>query len=243
MYAWRLLRVTFALWVSCKTQVKTNSTSLMAALALLPMVYLAGCASVPPVHFSALDSAARLTSSPHRQNGHIPYLYSDPKAVWTEYNQVIFDPVSVYDGIDAQFGHISMGDKSALANYVGAKFTQALLDAHYAIVTAPGPRTLRIHVTLVGVRASTPVLSPLTKVIPAGVVINIINTASDKRAPFTGFVSYAVEIYDGVSGHLLRSYVERQYPAAMNIAASFGSLGAAKTGIKKGASDLEVRLK
>ena len=97
--------------------------------------------------------------------------------------------------------------------------------------------------TLTGAETSTSVLSPLTKILPAGLVLNTVNTARDKQAPFTGSVSFAVEIYDGTSNRLLRSYVEKQYPAAMNVAASFGALGAAKTGIDKGADDLLAKLR
>jgi hypothetical protein len=57
-----------------------------------------------------------------------------------------------------------------------------------------------------------------------------------------GPVSYAVEIYDASTNQLLSAYVAKQYPNAMNIAATFGSLSASKTGIKKGAQDLLARL-
>jgi hypothetical protein len=40
------------------------------------------------------------------------------------------------------------------------------------------------------------------------------------------------------SNRLLRAYVAKEYPAAENVLASFGSLGASKTGIDKGATAL-----
>jgi hypothetical protein len=58
-----------------------------------------------------------------------------------------------------------------------------------------------------------------------------------------GSVSYSVEIYDAASNLLLKAFVTKQYPNAMNIVATFGSLHAAKTGIEKGADALVASLK
>jgi hypothetical protein len=55
-------------------------------------------------------------------------------------------------------------------------------------------------------------------------------------------VNYAVEIYDASTNRLLNAYVEKQYPNAMNVKSTFGSLGAAKTGIGKGADALVAQL-
>jgi len=55
-------------------------------------------------------------------------------------------------------------------------------------------------------------------------------------------VSYAVEVYDATTNRLLHAYVEKQYPNAMNVGATLGSLSAAKTGIRKGADELVAKL-
>ena len=49
-------------------------------------------------------------------------------------------------------------------------------------------------------------------------------------------------IYDASTNRLLNAYVEKQYPNAMNVKSTFGSLGAAKTGIRKGAEALVAQL-
>jgi Protein of unknown function (DUF3313) len=56
-------------------------------------------------------------------------------------------------------------------------------------------------------------------------------------------VTYSVEVFDGTSGRLLKAYVSKQYPNAMNLPAAFGSLGAAKTGLDKGADALVEQLR
>ena len=62
------------------------------------------------------------------------------------------------------------------------------------------------------------------------------------QGAFSGSVSYAVEVYDSGNGRLLKAYVSKQYPNLMNLVAAFGSLGAAKTGIDKGADALVEQL-
>jgi hypothetical protein len=49
-------------------------------------------------------------------------------------------------------------------------------------------------------------------------------------------------VYDSASGRLLRAYVTKQYPNAMNLPAAFGSLSAARTGMDKGAEALVEQL-
>ncbi|MEA3098850.1 DUF3313 family protein, partial [Caballeronia mineralivorans] len=69
-----------------------------------------------------------------------------------------------------------------------------------------------------------------------------VQTARDKQAFFTGSVSYAVEIYDGASNHLLRAHVTKQYPWAENVAVSFTALGASRSGVRNGAEALLAQL-
>ncbi|KAF0223158.1 MAG: hypothetical protein FD176_2129 [Rhodospirillaceae bacterium] len=85
-------------------------------------------------------------------------------------------------------------------------------------------------------------VSTLTKVTPVTLVINVVQTVRDKPGPFSGTVSYAVELYDSTSNRPLRAYVTKQYPWAENIAASFGTLDASKAGIRNGAELLLAQL-
>jgi hypothetical protein len=59
----------------------------------------------------------------------------------------------------------------------------------------------------------------------------------------TGSVIYTVEIFNAPSGRLLRAFVTKQYPDAMNIKASLGPLRASMTGIRKGAEELAEQLR
>ncbi|BAI71766.1 hypothetical protein AZL_011280 [Azospirillum sp. B510] len=82
----------------------------------------------------------------------------------------------------------------------------------------------------------------MSKLVPVGAVVNTVQTVRDKQGMLSGSVSYAVEIHDSMSNRLLRAYVSKQYPWAENVFASFGTLDAARAGIRVGADDLIVQL-
>lgn len=210
-------------------------------LPLLCIAVMAGCATTQPVQYRSLDSTAQLAINPQDSNGHVPFSYSAPDAQLTPYTQVMLDPVTVYNGEDQQFGSLSQADRQQLAASMQTQFSQAL-SKKYALVSAPGPNTLRIHLTLTGASASTPVLGTVKQILPVGAVLGTLKSAADKPSRSLGWVTYAVEMYDSQSGRLLRAFVTKQYPAAENIRASLGALSAAETGIKKGAQALMTQL-
>jgi hypothetical protein len=217
------------------------SNSPKVFLALLYTAALSGCATTHPVNYQRLASAPQLAPNPEDKHGHVPFLYSAADNDWHKYDAVIVDPVIVYSGPDQQFGDTADANKAELAVYMQKQFAEAL-KPKFALVTEPGPATLRIHVTLTGVETSTPVLCSLTKIAPVNAIVNVVQTARDKQAIFTGSVSYAVEIYDSASNQLLRAYVAKQYPWAENLFASFGTSAASRSGIRNGAKDLMAQL-
>jgi hypothetical protein len=147
----------------------------------------------------------------------------------------------VYQGSDNTFGNVSPADQAELATYMQATFAKKLL-SRFTITNTAGPNTLRIHLTLTGAAKSTPVLSTLMHADMAGNLYNGVQAVRGGPGAMMGCVIYSVEIYDAGSNQLLESYVTKQYPNSENIAASFGSLEAAKTGIDKGANALVEQL-
>jgi Protein of unknown function (DUF3313) len=218
----------------------SNSPKYFLALVLCSAA-LAGCATTHPVNYQRLTSASQLAPNPQDKHGHVPLLYSAADNDWHKYNAVIVDPVIVYSGPDQQFWNTSDADKPVLAAYMQQQFAEAL-KPKFALVTEPGPTTLRVHLTLTGLETNTPVLSSLTKILPVNAIINVVQTARDKQAIFSGSVSYAVEIYDSASNQLLRAYVAKQYPFAENLFASFGTSAASRAGIRNGAKDLVAQI-
>lgn len=199
---------------------------------------VAGCSTTRPVAYSGLASSAHLESS--AASDRIPYEYF-ADVNWGAYSNIIVDPVTIYRGNDHQFEKITEEDKKILARHMHEQFREKL-GSRYNIVHNPGSGTLRIRLTLAGAKSTPMVLGTFLRFDVAGGTYNLVQSARGKEGALTGSVSYAVEIYDSSTLHLLGAYVGKQYPNAYNVKATLGSLDAAKVGIEKAAEDLLARL-
>jgi hypothetical protein len=209
-----------------------------ASSAIVISLALAGCASSPPVDYQGLASANQL--QPVKDNEE-PFQFHNPDADLTKYSKILIDPVTIYTGTDAQFGSTSQEDRQAIANYVQKTF-QKTLGKRFQLATAPGPDTLRLHLTLTGIKTSTPVISTLSHLAPAGLVVNTGLQVTDHNGTFFGSVSYAAELSGAATGELVYAYVTKQTPDALDVTASFGSLAAAREGVRIGATHLRNQL-
>ncbi|MCP3461497.1 DUF3313 domain-containing protein [Bradyrhizobium sp. CCGUVB23] len=210
----------------------------LGTLALCAVVV--GCASVTPVPYSEMASSAYMAPDKSDTSGRVPYRYAT-QVDWRTYNKVILDPVVIYRGKDHQFGDMSDKDKATLAAYMQNRFADKLR-SRFALVTARGPNTLRVRLTLTGAVANTAVLGTLSRFDVAGAVYNGVQAARDGEGTLTGSVIYGVEIFDASTSRLLSAYVTKQYPGAYDIKASVGSLAAATAGIDKGADAFMAQL-
>ncbi|WP_414695315.1 DUF3313 domain-containing protein [Paraburkholderia sp.] len=209
--------------------------------ACVVVLMLSACAGVQPVAYNSLASSSQLKENRDHDAAQTPFRYAAP-VLWSRYSQVIVDPVAVYQGADNQFGDLSDSDKDVLAAYMHKTFADTL-SKRFDLATQPSPATLRVKLTLTGAEKTTAVIGQAMHFDIAGNLYNGVQAIRGGKGAFSGSVSYAVEVYDSASGHLLRAYVTKQYPNAMNLAAAFGSLSAAETGIDKGADALVEQLR
>jgi hypothetical protein len=214
--------------------------SILSVCLIVSSGALTSCATADPTAYTGLASAQQLKADPSDRTGRIPYRY-DGGANWRTYDKVIVDPVTIYQGRDNQFVKISEQEKSMLASYMQAKFTQKL-HTRFSSTNAPSPGTLRVHLTLTGARKTTTFLGPASHLDVGGGVYNAVQAARGKEGSMTGSANYAVEIYDATTNALLLAYVSKQYPNAMNVGASFGALKASQVAIDKGADALVAQL-
>jgi hypothetical protein len=217
-----------------------KSSHVYALFVLGTCVALNGCASTHPTPYSGIASSSRLQPNNNDKSGRVPYSYSTA-VDWGKYSSVIVEPVTIYRGDDNQFQKVSEEDKRVLAQYMRDQFREKLRQK-YSVVSSPNPDTLRVEITLTGAKRSTRVLSTALKFDLTGGSYNAVQGVRGKEGALTGSVSYAVEIYEASTNRLLSAYVEKQYPNAMNVKASFGALGASRSGIRKGAEELVARL-
>ena len=210
---------------------------LLAAIALS----LSACAGPDPVSYGGLASSSQLKPNRADESGHIPFRYSS-HADLGRYSAAILDPVVLYAGPDNQLGDLSAEDRADLAAYMQTRFTAALAK-RFRLAAGADSETLRIKLTLTGAATNTAVASTFTHFDLAGNLYNGIQAVRGGEGMMAGSVSYAVEIFDARSNRLLEAFITKQYPGALNIGASFGSLAAAETGIDKGADALAEMLK
>ncbi|HFF8809468.1 TPA: DUF3313 domain-containing protein [Klebsiella pneumoniae] len=219
----------------------TYINSLLLAV-VVPTIILTGCADTPPVRYANIDSSSQLIPNTDDKSNHISYRYTSP-VDWNKYTNIIIDPVVVYQGIDHQFGALLPEERKSLADYMYNKFSESL-HQHFQEVSTPIAGTIRLKLTLTGADTTTPFIGTITKLDPLiGGPYNIVQSIRGKEGLFNGSVNYAVELYDASNQSLLNAYVAKQYPNAMNIGASIGSLNAAEVGIDKGAEELAEMLK
>lgn len=201
---------------------------------------LAACGSAAPVAYQGVPSSPYLAPNHEEDAGRVPYRYATP-VDWRAYDRIIIDPVAIYRGPDQQFEDMSDAQKTVLARYMEQQFAEKLRQ-RFALARDPAAGTLRLRLTLTGAAATTPVLGPFTRFDLSGGLYNAVQAARGGEGLFTGAVFYVAEIYDAPSNRLLAAFVAKQYPGAYDIGATFGSLGAAKTGIEKGADALAAQL-
>lgn len=208
---------------------------------ILLSLALAGCAGTQLSRYAGLASAEQLQANSGDDAYRQPWRTAR-QVDWSKYTEVTIDPVIVYQGADNQFGDMDTADRQELASYLQQRVQQAL-KGRFSFTQQPSPRAIRIRLTLTGAETTTPVLGTFTKFDLAGGPYNIVQAVRGREGLMNGSASYAVEIYQADNQQLLAAYVTKQYPNAMNVGASFGSLSAAKTGIDKGADQLLAMLK
>ncbi len=199
---------------------------------------LSGCAGTKPLAYSGIASAPHMRADP--ASDRLPYTYAT-SVDWRDYSRILIEPVAVYHGPDAQFGKIPEQGKAALASYMQDQFTEKL-SPPFELTQTPKPHTLRLRLTLTGAKPTMPVAGSFSRIDIAGGPYNMVQAIRGKEGSLTGSVFYAVEIYDASSNRLLAAHIVKQYPAALNMKATFGALTAAKTGIRKGAEELAKEL-
>lgn len=210
-------------------------------IVLLACSVIAGCTTPGPTLYEGLASSDQLKPNLTDEGGREPYRFQSD-ANFRQYDKIIIDPVTIYSGPDAQFGKVMPSDRLSLAAGMQSEFTEKL-KTRFAIARSPEPGALRLHLTLTGAKATTPLLGPLSHVDIAGGVYNSVQAVRGGEGSMTGSVNYAVEIYDALTNRLLLAYVTKQYPNAMNIGASMGSMQASMVGVEKGADALLRKLR
>lgn len=215
---------------------------LSRSLILIAVIAAVGCSSTSPVKYSGIQATSRMTPNTADDSDRIPFRYTAP-VDWSKYRSITIDPVEIYGGSDAQFNDLSQEDRRNLADYMQKKFADVLREKFTVNNSAGNTPSLRLKLTLTGADTTPQVVGTFTKFDLAGGPYNIVQSVRGGRGLMSGYVNYAVEVKDAATGELLLAYVAEQYPNAMNVGATFGSMSAAETGVDKGAEQLLEKLR
>lgn len=215
---------------------------LCRSLVLAAAFAAVGCSSTSPVKYAGIASASRMSPNTSDDSDRIPFRYAAPMD-WSKYRSISIEPVDIYSGNDAQFNDLSVDDRRQLAEYMRKKFEDVLAEKFITNPPAVATPALKLKLTLTGADTTPQVIGTFTKFDLAGGPYNIVQSVRGGRGLMSGYVNFAVEVKDAASNELLLAYVAEQYPNAMNVGATFGSLSAAETGIDKGAEQLLEKLR
>lgn len=215
---------------------------LSRTLILTAIIATVGCSSTSPVKYAGIEATSRMLPNTADDSARIPFRYAAP-VDWSKYRSITIEPVEIYGGSDAQFNDLPQEDRRNLADYMQKKFAEVLAEKFTVNTSAGNAPALRLKLTLAGADTTPQFVGTVTKFDLAGGPYNIVQSLRGGRGLMSGYVNYAVEVKDAANGELLLAYVAEQYPNAMNVGATFGSMSAAETGVDKGAEQLLEKLR
>jgi hypothetical protein len=186
---------------------KASAALLCISLATLPSAALAQPSQ-------DLQSAAQLTEDGHSDS----WSYRDPKADLTKYKSFLVEPTVVSTDPSGKWGKVSEADRQKYAGLFTAAL-KAELGKSYSLASERGPGVGVIRLTLLGVKAASPV-AIATKVTPIGFGLTAVKSIAGKPGSFSGSAQVAFELTDSESGELVAAAVRRKSPDALDIGAS-----------------------
>jgi hypothetical protein len=181
----------------------------MVVLCLAPFAF--GCAATQQVEVKKTDlKCGFLGSDCDRlvagEQGQAALRYVNPNANWTQYKQIIVDPVTFW-GSDTT--KVSAADQQALIDYFSNVLREQLA-TKFQLVDQSGPGVMRLQVALTDAEAATPGLRTVSMVIPQARALNTLKYAATGSYAFVGGAQAEMKLTDAVTGQVLAEAVDRR---------------------------------
>ena len=195
------------------------TVSLLGALAL--SIFAAGCyttAAPEPTVIERMEGTAPTLKVPAGFFGNDASLlkpgknpeallyYVNPKAQWTQYHQVLIDPVQFWDADDST---VSPADQKMLTSYLYHQLQQQL-SKNFSVVAQPGPGVVSVQVAIISATAATPGMRSVSEVIPQIHALNSLQSLATGSLAFVGSAEAAMKFTDSQSGDLLAAVVNKR---------------------------------
>ncbi|MFL6858678.1 MAG: DUF3313 domain-containing protein [Allosphingosinicella sp.] len=164
-----------------------------------------------------------LVSSPRMKHDQgDSWTYVKPGLNLARYRGVSVDTVGLYAGSDAEFGSATPDERRKYANLLG-EAVRAALGKSVPIVARGAKGTLRLKLTLLGVKKTIGGVATATRVTPIGLATSALKSARGKKGTLSGSVLFAAELLDGATGEVQVAAIRRRAPDALDIPATLST--------------------
>jgi hypothetical protein len=195
----------------------------VATVALLISVQLPAQAGQPASGDASPPSQTSVGSA-----GSETWTYIKPSVNLTKYRTVIVDSPMVYQGADAQFDGIDPAEREKYAGIMNDALRTELAKS-FPTPATPGANTLRVQLTLIGAQKTVGGVATATRILPIGLAMNVLKSATDRQGTLTGSVVYGVELRDARTGEILMSAIRRGTPDPLDVEATLSTTDTVKS--------------
>jgi hypothetical protein len=136
-------------------------------------------------------------------------LYVNPTASWVSYDKILLDPVIYYRRIEDPKKGLPQEDIQRMVNNFNKLLYQEL-SKDYEMVTAPGPRTMRMQAAITNVEKTWVGTHTVTSILPVGWVIQGAKDFATGKPNFSGEATLEFMIDDAQTTQLLAAGVDRR---------------------------------
>lgn len=206
-------------------------------LAVVLAFGVAACATPPQPPPYDIPSAAAM--QPGRDGADARYI--NPAADFRRYDSVIIEPVALYVGPAGRFGNTSHAERAEIALHMQGEFAR-VLGEQFPVADQASRSTLRLHLILVGLQDTKPLLAAASHLSISGMAMNMWRSLAGGSAMFAGSVTYIAELYDPSGETLLAAFQSRHGAHALDVTEDFSGLGSAKAGVTKAARQMRETL-
>ena len=132
--------------------------------------------------------------------------YRNPNANFRQYDKVLIDPVTIWQGETSQLRQVPERDLQRLGLLLKVKTIEAVKGEGLQVVRQAGPGVLRIRVALTEAEQSNQAMHVVSSAVP---LPSVSKMATGTRA-FVGKAAIEGEMSDSVTGEILMAGVDRR---------------------------------
>lgn len=181
-------------------------------LAAVLVIALGGCAVTEQAEPDTVDISAGsgflkdYSQLKPGKKGQALFVYFNPRADWSRYNQILIAPVTVGLGPSHELGE---QEQQILSSYYYHAL-QTNLSKNFTLATQPGPDVMTLRAALTDATTATPVLRTISVVIPQARLLGAVKNMATGSYAFVGSAQSEGEVLDSLTGETLAAAVDRR---------------------------------